>query len=65
MKTLKQAVADDDSEVKIVFYEGGGERLTEIVKPNAKSVAVFIGPEGGFEESEVELIESALSLIHI
>lgn len=59
MKTLKQAVADDDSEVKIVFYEGGGERLTEIVKPNVKSVAVFIGPEGGFEESEVELIESA------
>ena len=59
MKTLKQAVADDDSEVKIVFYEGGGERLTDIVKPNTKSVAVFIGPEGGFEESEVELIESA------
>ena len=55
MKTLKQAVADDNSEVKIVFYEGGGERLTEIVKPNTKSVAVFIGPEGGFEDAEIKL----------
>lgn len=55
--TLKQALAEDDAEVKIVFYEGGGESLKELVNPSTKSVSIYIGPEGGFEESEVELIE--------
>lgn len=55
--TLKQALAEDDSQVKIVFYEGGGESLKTLVNPDVKSVSIYIGPEGGFEESEVELIE--------
>lgn len=59
MKTLKQALAEDESEVKIVFFEGGGKKLTEIIDKNTKSVSIFIGPEGGFEEAEVEQIESA------
>lgn len=54
--TLKQAIADDDSEVKIVFYEGGGEPLKSLVFPDTKSVSIYIGPEGGFEEEEVALI---------
>lgn len=57
--TLKQAIANDDSEVKIVFYEGGGEPLKSIIDSNTKSVSIFIGPEGGFEESEVEAIVNA------
>lgn len=59
MKTLKQALAEDESEVKIVFFEGGGKKLTDIIDKNTKSVSIFIGPEGGFEETEVEQIESA------
>lgn len=59
MKTLKQALAEDESEVKIVFFEGGGKKLTNIIDKNTKSVSIFIGPEGGFEEAEVEQIESA------
>lgn len=59
MKTLKQALAEDKSEVKIVFFEGGGKKLTDIIDKNTKSVSIFIGPEGGFEEAEVEQIESA------
>lgn len=59
MKTLKQALAEDESEVKIVFFEGGGKKLTDIIDKNTKSVSIFIGPEGGFEEAEVEQIESA------
>ena len=58
MLSLKQVVEQDDSEIKIVFYEGGGEKLSSIITPNIKSVSIFIGPEGGFEQSEVELIES-------
>ncbi|MDY4698454.1 16S rRNA (uracil(1498)-N(3))-methyltransferase [Eubacterium coprostanoligenes] len=59
MKTLKQALAEDESEVKIVFFEGGGKKLTDIIDKNIKSVSIFIGPEGGFEEAEVEQIEAA------
>lgn len=59
MKTLKQALAEDESEVKIVFFEGGGRKLTDIIDKNTKSVSIFIGPEGGFEEAEVEQIELA------
>lgn len=57
IKPLKQAVAEDDSEIKIVFYEGGGALLRNIINSDTKSVSIYIGPEGGFEESEVELIE--------
>ncbi|MBR1532684.1 MAG: RNA methyltransferase, partial [Eubacterium sp.] len=56
--TLKQALADDNSDLKIVFYEGGGEPLTSLVAPDVKSVSVYIGPEGGFDGDEVELIKA-------
>ena len=59
MVNLKQALENDESEVKIAFYEGGGKPLGEIVEKSAKSVSVYIGPEGGFEKSEVEMIENA------
>lgn len=59
MKILSQAIAEDESDVKIVFYEGGGEKLADIVKPDTESVSVFIGPEGGFEQKEVEQIEAS------
>ncbi len=59
MKTIRQAIAEDESDVKIVFYEGGGEKLADIVKPDTESVSVFIGPEGGFEQEEVEQIEAS------
>ena len=55
---IAQAVENDESELKIVFYEGGGEPLREIILPDVKSVSIYIGPEGGFEHSEVEMIES-------
>lgn len=59
MKTLAQAITEDESDVKIVFYEGGGEPIKSIVLPDCKSVSVYIGPEGGFEKSEVEQIVAA------
>lgn len=59
MKTLSRAIDEDDSEVKIVFFEGGGEKLADIIKSDVKSVGIFIGPEGGFEQEEVEQIEAS------
>lgn len=57
MMTLKQALAQDDAQTKIVFYEGGGQPLSSIIEKNAESVSVYIGPEGGFDKEEVEQIK--------
>lgn len=47
----------------IIFYEGGGMPLKEILpldvkNTNIKNIAVFIGSEGGFDISEVEMIKN-------
>lgn len=57
MTELKTAISQCEAEIKIVFYEGGGEPLSALIKKGAKSAAVFIGPEGGFEKEEVELLK--------
>ena len=59
VKTIAQAVENDESELKIVFYEGGGEPLRDIILPDVKSVSIYIGPEGGFAPGEVELAKEA------
>lgn len=59
MMTLKQALSLDESETKIVFYEGGGAPLISIINENSTSVSIYIGPEGGFEADEVEQIVTA------
>lgn len=58
MQKLKEAVQNDDSQLKILFYEGGGEALKNIVEKDMQSVSIYIGPEGGFAKDEVELIQS-------
>lgn len=59
MTDLKKAVETDKSELKILFYEGGGKPLTSLVEKDVGSVSIYIGPEGGFEETEVELIRQS------
>ena len=45
---------------RILFcYEGGGEALRTILQEQPKSIAVFIGPEGGFAPEEVAAAEAA------
>jgi len=58
MISFKEAVQNCSAEVKILFYEGGGKSLRELVRENknATSFAVFIGPEGGFEKEEVDAV---------
>ncbi|MBQ7128643.1 MAG: 16S rRNA (uracil(1498)-N(3))-methyltransferase [Clostridia bacterium] len=46
------------SELVILFYEGGGDSLKQIVKEQ-KNIAIFIGPEGGFSQEEVEILEKS------
>lgn len=52
-----------DLDVRLIPYElaegmDGTRRIIQSVKPG-QSVSVFIGPEGGFEEAEVELAKEA------
>jgi 16S rRNA (uracil1498-N3)-methyltransferase len=39
----------------ILFFEGGGQSIRNLVSERTESLSVFIGPEGGFEQSEVDL----------
>lgn len=59
MTDLKKASEQDESQLKILFYEGGGEPLKEIISSDINSVSIYIGPEGGFEENEVDIIKAA------
>ena len=59
MTDLKTAAAQCDAQIKIAFYEGGGAPLSGIIKSGVKSAAIFIGPEGGFEKEEIELLKQS------
>ena len=60
---LKDAAAELTGYDKaIVFYEGGGKPLREILSGSEESVAVFIGPEGGFDEEEIGLLTGSGAL---
>lgn len=57
--SFKQALKDaQQCDVKMLFYENGGNDIADVVKKETKSVAMFIGSEGGFEPSEVELAKN-------
>lgn len=57
---LKDAVSfAKNSDEIILFYENDGESLSEAMKPNLNSVSVFVGPEGGFEASEVAEVKNS------
>lgn len=55
--TFRRAVEEAPGK-RILFYEGGGERITALAGPQDQEITIFIGPEGGFAEHEVELIKS-------
>lgn len=54
--SFKQAVNSlDSNDCNIIFYECGGDKVSNIIKPD-KPVNMFIGSEGGFEEQEVQSV---------
>lgn len=50
-EAVKQAARDGEI---ILFFEGGGKSIAELVTREMRELAVFIGPEGGFEQAEVD-----------
>lgn len=57
LMTLEQA-AEACPEKSLVFYEGGGKRLCELVTPEDAEWGVFVGSEGGFEAGEISFLQS-------
>lgn len=45
-------------ESSVVFYEQGGSPAEKIIKSDAREIGIFIGPEGGFDPQEIELLNS-------
>ena len=43
-------------EKALIFYENGGESIKNSIQKTIKNLAIFIGPEGGFEKAEVNLL---------
>ncbi len=48
----------EDGSPVITFYEGGGQPLSQLVDTTTRSLAVVIGPEGGFEPSEIDALRA-------
>lgn len=55
---FKKAVENAQDELKLIFYEHGGEMVSSVVD-SQKSISIFIGSEGGFSQNEVELAEKS------
>ena len=51
-----QALSRLPGEPALVFYEGGGRPLRELVTPSTRRLSVFVGPEGGFDPEEIDAI---------
>lgn len=47
------------NEKTIIFYEMGGSPVKKLLCVAPKTLGMFIGSEGGFEQSEVDLIEKS------
>ena len=54
--SFKQMLAAVAEENTVTFYEGGGVPLADLVNESTAAVSLVIGPEGGFEESEIEAL---------
>ena len=54
--SFRQAVElSKENDKTVFFYELGGESVKKILTDAPKSIGIFIGSEGGFDPSEVEL----------
>lgn len=53
--SFKEAVQNAEGK-KVLFYEGGGEKIQTLLSPQDQKVTIFIGPEGGFSQEEVQTV---------
>ena len=58
MVTLKEAAASLAGK-SLLLYEGGGQRLCELVNGEEEALNLFVGSEGGFSPEEVGILRQA------
>lgn len=54
-QTLKETAQNLDVE-ELLFCHPDGNRMSDVITPGVCSLAILIGPEGGFSDSEVALL---------
>ena len=52
----KQALARFETENTLLCYEGGGQPIGRLVSPADAALSLVVGPEGGFDPTEVEAV---------
>lgn len=57
--SFEQALVQMCKSPAMVFYEGGGQRIRELVSPGMDELSILIGSEGGFSEQEIAACEQA------
>lgn len=54
--SFRQAAARLAAETALICYEGGGAPLPELVNRQTAAVSLVIGPEGGIDRKEIDLL---------
>lgn len=55
----KTALARFETEKTLLCYEGGGAPIGKLVSPADTAISLVVGPEGGFDPTEVEAVLQA------
>jgi 16S rRNA (uracil1498-N3)-methyltransferase len=50
---LEKAMSESHNDINF-FFDGNGEVITSANTHNAKSIGIFVGPEGGWDPKEIE-----------
>ncbi|MFN4180018.1 MAG: 16S rRNA (uracil(1498)-N(3))-methyltransferase [Armatimonadota bacterium] len=64
--TFRQALEEaSHADLWLLFYEGAEKPLREILQPhqNVNDVAIMVGPEGGFDPSEVAMAQQKGAMV--
>lgn len=58
-QAINNALSESGKDNCICYYEGGGKTTHSIIKPDITNISFFIGSEGGFSETEIELVKKS------
>lgn len=59
IKKIEEAIEYAKENELNIFFDRSGDRAADVKKTEKKNIGIFIGPEGGWDESEVGMAKSA------
>lgn len=57
--TFEEAVAYSKENGANIFFDRSGEKISSVLSEKIKNVGIFVGPEGGWGQNEVEMAKNA------